>query len=148
MFKTMLIDPNTGQVYKSNGTLFSDDLVNKYRFCEFRTLERAQMFGRGVVRRYPYLECVVQDEAGQEIWRHHDAEWLERATRQRQTFQSIFAKQEKRDNLKFFLAIGLSSLFTAALSMFLMKQGIRSELVLLIAVMVSLFVWSVIVYRH
>jgi hypothetical protein len=66
MYKTILTDPKTGHVYTPDGTLFRQAIGENYLNRQFPTLERAQKFARGVVRRYPYLECVVFDEAGKE----------------------------------------------------------------------------------
>jgi hypothetical protein len=144
MYKTILTDPKTGHVYTPDGTLFRQAIGENYLDRQFPTLERAQKFARGVVRRYPYLECVVFDEAGKEAARHRNDEWLQKEAVFWNASLELHQQQDKRDRWRFLLAMVLFSYLITLISLFLAAKGLSVGCILLIVAFFSGLIWLVI----
>lgn len=62
MYKVYVIDPFTGHIHNPNGTTFLKDRDEPYFEKPISSLNRAKIYSRALVRRYPNLSCEIYDE--------------------------------------------------------------------------------------
>ena len=141
-YTVTFIEPSTGHVLYENGTRFRGASPDVRSERKFSSLDRAKTFCRSLVRRYPYMQCIVRDEHRAEVWTFHDEEWFrERSadTKARFTAQGI---KDKSTFLGFLL---IYSVVVVGLAIALASLGFATWLVLCATALIASIVWLMIV---
>jgi hypothetical protein len=141
-YKVRFIEPSTGHVLYENGTRFrgaSPDLRSEW---EFISLNRAKTFCHSLVRRYPYLQCIVRDENDSEVWRFHDEEWF--IQRSADT-KARFTAQRIKDKSIFLGFLLIYSVVVVGMAITLASVGLAIWLVLCATALFATLVWLMIV---
>ncbi len=141
-YKVIFIEPSTGHVLYENGTLFrgaSSDLRTERKF---NSLDRAKRFSRSVVRRYPWVQCIVRDENNTQVWEFLDDEWF---TQRAADTKARFTAQGIRDKRVFLGFLLMYSVVVVGMAIILASFGFAIWFVLCTAALFAILVWLMIV---
>jgi hypothetical protein len=141
-FKVIFIDPSTGHVLYENGTRFRGTSTELRSERSFASLERAKSYCRGTVRRHPYVQCIVHDESGSELWRFHDQEWFAQRSADSQGRVRAQRFKDKRTFLGFLVVY---TGVIVGLAIVLIWSGLSAWAVLCLAALVAFLTWLAIV---
>jgi hypothetical protein len=147
MYRITIIDPLTGTVYNPNGTPFRSGRDEAYFERPVASLERAKVYCRAVVRRYPDLCCSVFDDTQLEVWKSIDAKWLEQKAEERRSWVEINKRQERRNRLAFLAFLVGFSFVIAVVTALIIGAGFNQGLALLSSAVLAALVWLMMARR-
>ena len=143
MYKVTITDPLTGKVYNPNGMPFRGDKDEAYFEKPFPSLERAKIYCRAVIRRYPDLCCSVFDEKRAEIWKELDKERLNQKAEEKRLWLKANERENRRNRLIFLAFMVGFSFIIATLTAFLIGAGFSVWVATIASGMIALLVWFV-----
>jgi hypothetical protein len=143
MYKITISDPLTGKVYNPNGTPFRDGKDEAYFEKPFPSLERAKVYCRAVIRRYPDLCCSVFDDNRVEVWKEMDREWLNQKAEEKRLWLKVNERENRRNRLIFLAFMVSFSFIIAALTAFLNEAGLSLWVTIIASGVIAIIMWYV-----